>query len=52
MSGKRIIEGMKEALAISKGEFPSASYKVHIPESINVKAIREKIGLSQFSFAN
>lgn len=52
MNGKRIIDGMKEALAISKGELSRKSYKVHIPESVNVRAIREKTGLSQFSFAN
>ncbi|MCL2066554.1 MAG: helix-turn-helix domain-containing protein [Treponema sp.] len=52
MGGKRIIKGMKEALAISKGELPKNSYKIHIPETIDVKAIREKIGLSQTSFAN
>ena len=52
MSGRRIIESMKEALAISRGELSSEKYKIHIPESINVKAIREKMGLSQFSFAN
>ena len=52
MSGKRIIEGMKEALAISKGELPSVEYKIHIPENVDVKAIRETMGLSQSSFAN
>jgi len=52
MSGKRIVESMKEALAISKGELPSETYKVHIPVNIDVKAIREKMGLSQSSFAN
>ena len=52
MSGKRIIEGMKEAIAISKGELPPASYKIHIPEKVDVKAIRENMGLSQSSFAN
>ena len=52
MSGKRIIEGMKEALAISKGELPKTAYKIHIPENIDVKAIRDKMGLSQSSFAN
>ena len=51
MSGKRIIESMKEALAISKGELPSAEYKIHIPEHVDVKAIRDKMGLSQSSFA-
>jgi len=52
MSGKRIIEGMKEALAISKGELSSETYKIHIPETIDVKAIRVNMGLSQSSFAN
>ena len=52
MSGKRIIEGMKEVLAISKGELPAETYRIHIPENIDVKAIREKMGLSQSSFAN
>jgi len=52
MSGKKIIKGMKEALAISREELPKNLYKIHIPENIDVKAIREKIGLSQASFAN
>ena len=52
MSGKRIIESMKEALKISKGELSPETYKIHIPETIDVKAIREKMGLSQSSFAN
>jgi putative transcriptional regulator len=50
MSGKRIIESMKEALAISKGDH--SAYRIHIPENVNVKAIREKMGLSQSLFAN
>ena len=52
MSGKRIIESMKEAVAISKGELSDTTYRIHIPESVNVKAIREKMGLSQSLFAN
>ena len=52
MSGKRIVDSMKEALAISRDELPRKAYKIHIPESVDVKAIREKMGLSQSSFAN
>ena len=52
MSGQRIIESMQEALAISRGELPTSVYKVHIPETVDVKAIRERLGLSQSSFAN
>ena len=43
---------MTEALAISRKELQPETYKIHIPESIDVKAIREKMGLSQSSFAN
>ena len=43
---------MKEALAISRAELSNTTYRVHIPERIDVKAIRDKMGLSQSSFAN
>ncbi|MCL2443951.1 MAG: type II toxin-antitoxin system MqsA family antitoxin [Treponema sp.] len=52
MSGKRIIESMKEALAISREELPVKEYKIHIPKSVDVRAIRERMSLSQTSFAN
>jgi putative transcriptional regulator len=43
---------MNEAVAISKGELPEDSYKVHIPAKVDVKSIRERLGLSQAAFAN
>jgi putative transcriptional regulator len=52
MSGSRIIESMKEAVAISCGELAGDTYCIHIPERVNVKAIREQMGLSQSAFAN
>ena len=51
MSGRRIVESMKEAVAIARDELPKADYKVHIPEHVDVKAIRVALGLSQASFA-
>ncbi|MDL2216910.1 helix-turn-helix domain-containing protein [Desulfovibrio sp. OttesenSCG-928-M14] len=51
MSGNRIIDSMKEAVAIAQGTMPEASYNVHIPETVNVKAIRASLGLSQAGFA-
>lgn len=42
---------MKEAIAIARGELPEESYRVHIPECVDVKAIREHFGLSQASFS-
>lgn len=51
MSGKRITASMKEAVAIVQGTMPEGSYTVHIPETVNVKAIRAGLGLSQAGFA-
>lgn len=51
MSGNRIIDSMKEAVAIAQGTMPEGSYTVHIPETVNVKAIRASLGLSQAGFA-
>jgi len=46
-----IMAGAKEALAYAHGETDSAQYKVHIPEDLDVKAIREATGLTQEAFA-
>ena len=43
-----ISEGLKDALAHSKGE--TTEVTEHEPEAINVKAIREKTGMSQQQF--
>ena len=51
MSGHRIVESMKEAVAIVRGELPETSYCVHIPERVDVKAIRTRLGLSQAIFS-
>ena len=51
MSGSRIIESMQEALAIAQGALPADSYTVHIPATVDVRAIRKRLGLSQASFS-
>ena len=51
MSGSRIVESMKEALAIAQGTMPEASYRVHIPAKVDIKEIRAGMGLSQAGFA-
>ncbi|MDR1900401.1 MAG: helix-turn-helix domain-containing protein [Treponema sp.] len=47
---------MKEAIAISCGKLPDDAYRIHyrihIPERVDVKAIRQQMGLSQPVFAN
>ena len=40
--GKRLIESAEEALAFAKNEAGPKKYRVHIPEEIDVKRIRNK----------
>ena len=46
-----IMAGAREALAYARGDADLSQYKVHIPEDLNVKAIREATGLTQETFA-
>jgi putative transcriptional regulator len=49
--GKRLIRAAKEARQIARGEADPKSYRLHLPEEIDAKAIRQKVGLSQAQFA-
>jgi putative transcriptional regulator len=46
-----IAAGLKDAVAISAGKADPASYRVHVPAEIDVRAIRTQMGLSQEAFA-
>lgn len=48
--GQRMIESAKQALAFAKGDSENQCL-VHVPEDVDVKAIRERISLSQSEFA-
>ena len=50
-AGKRLIESAKQALEFAKGTADETEYRVHIPDEINVKAIREGMEMSQSEFA-
>ena len=47
----RIAQGAREALAFARGEVDPASFVVHVPDEIDVKALRRKLKLSQAAFA-
>jgi putative transcriptional regulator len=49
--GKRLIQAAREARAIAKGEADPATYNVHVPSSIDVRAVRRKLHLTQEEFA-
>ena len=46
-----IIAGMKEAAAFMRGDLALPVRMVHIPDPVDVRAIRERTGLSQSEFA-
>lgn len=56
--GEDLIRGMEQALAYMDGTGDPAKYRVTtfertpIPETVDVKAIRERMGLSQTAFSN
>ncbi len=49
-AGERMIESARQALAFAKGKDDHGCL-VHVPGDIDVKAIRERISLSQGEFA-
>jgi putative transcriptional regulator len=46
-----IRRGLQEAAAYVAGEADETAYRVHVPERIDVKAIRAKLGMTQEQFA-
>jgi putative transcriptional regulator len=47
----KIKAGLDDAIAIARGDADPATYRVHVPERVDVRAIRRGLGLSQESFA-
>jgi putative transcriptional regulator len=50
-AGKRLIESAQQALNFAEGKADQSEYRVHIPEQIDVKQIRESLSMSQSEFA-
>ena len=49
--GKRVIQGLREAVAHARGEISLPVRHVYIPDRLDVKAVRKKTRLSQSEFA-
>jgi putative transcriptional regulator len=50
-AGSRILKSARQALAYAKGTADTHEYGVHVPETLDVKAIRHKVRMSQEEFA-
>ncbi len=48
-AGDSILRGAREALAYARGE--RRGFVAHVPEAVDVKAIRRRLGLTQDEFA-
>jgi putative transcriptional regulator len=46
-----IRKSLKEAIRYGQGRGPKSAYRVHVPEDVDVKAIRTKLNLTQQAFA-
>lgn len=53
--GKKLLKSMEEAVQIANGKMPRSEYREHIiqtiraPEHVDVKSIRERMGMTQLS---
>ena len=51
-AGKSILAGLQDALAYAQGDTTRGqSHIVRVPEAVDVKAIRKRLGLTQAAFA-
>ena len=50
-AGERLLRSAKNARAYARGE-KTEGFVVHVPEKINVKAVRKKLGMTQQQFAS
>ena len=49
---EKIAAGLDDAVVWAKGRADRGRYGVHVPQEIEVKAIRARLGLSQADFAS
>ena len=46
-----IRRGLREAVAYAEGKADESAYRVHVPEKVDVKAIRQGLDMTQEEFA-
>ena len=50
-AGKRLLGSVRKARAFARGE-TSDGFIVHVPDEVNVRAIRKRLALTRVEFAN
>ncbi|MGA9658206.1 MAG: helix-turn-helix domain-containing protein [Asticcacaulis sp.] len=46
-----VMQGLSEVTAYYKGNLDPASFHVHVPQEVDVKAIRSRLNMTQAAFA-
>lgn len=46
----KIAAGLNDAIAFAHGNADPATYRIHVPAEVDVKAIRKSLGLTQAEF--
>jgi len=49
--GKKLIAAANEGIAIAKGTADPGTYRLHVPAEIDVRAMRQRLGMTQEVFA-
>lgn len=49
--GKKLIAAAHEGIAIARGDADPASYRLHVPATVDVKALRSQLRMTQEVFA-
>ena len=50
-AGERLIRAARQARQIARGEADPSTYRVHVPEHVDVKAIRASLDMTQRAFS-
>jgi putative transcriptional regulator len=50
-AGERILRSARQALAYAEGRADPSQFRVHVPDHVDVRAVRRKVGMSQDEFA-
>jgi len=48
---ERIMEGLHEAVDIAEGRAQPGTFRVHIPDGVDIGALRKRMGLTQQEFS-
>jgi putative transcriptional regulator len=51
LGANSIRRGLQEAVAYARGEADARKYRVHVPQRVDVRAIRSKLRMTQEEFA-